>query len=303
MKAIGLLIAGLLLFQVAEAQQVQEKKESKMIVPWATSEWPPYYIPKGPLRGEGRIDRLKQVLLRHAPDLDLVDTHADTPRAVDLWKLDKNICAGAVLMTPERKRWAYFTALSFQVPHEYVIATAKPEILNGHPAISSLKTFLAKKELKGVFTKDRSYGPLIDFLLKGVTNKNPQIEVVKPAEGYLSLLKMVSKKRYDYTIEYEPVVRAYNESILPEKPLSVRRLKEVTPSTVSYFACTKNEWGREIVQKVDGVLQKIASETDYHQAVEAWMEPEVVTHNRKALNEFYKRRARPWNSITSDESP
>ncbi|WP_374030376.1 hypothetical protein [Bdellovibrio bacteriovorus] len=58
-------------------------------------------------------------------------------------------------------------------------------------------------------------------LLKDVSPRDRHLTLKKSVtDGYTTLLKMLEKKRFDYMIEYEAVVRAYNEKIFPAKPLA-----------------------------------------------------------------------------------
>ncbi|MGE9744174.1 TIGR02285 family protein [Bdellovibrio bacteriovorus] len=288
-----------LLLSVGLAQPPLMKTE-KITVPWAVTDWEPYYIQDGPNASMGRVDRLRRILEEHLKEYQLTDVRADMSKTTDLWKMEKNVCSGSALITPEREQWAYFTALSFQVPLEYVLVTASTKVLDGLPAEVSLKDLMKDKMRHGVFVKDRSYGPEIDRLLKEVSARGDRHLTLKKSvtDGYTTLLKMVEKKRFDYMIEYEAVVRAYNEKIFPAKPLLTKAVKESRPSAVFHLACTKNSWGRDVVRKVDQLLQKIALTNEYQRAVESWLDPDLQKKNRKLLDEFYQKRAQgPWMTV------
>lgn len=304
MKVWSLLIVTIFVVNLVRAQDVFVKKEEKISIPWAVTDWSPYYILKGPQLGEGRLDRLKKVMAERLPEYQFVDVYADMSRTMELWKLRKNVCTGSALKTPAREKLAYFTALSFQVPHEYLIVTGKPQLFQGMPDHPSLNEFLSQKKLKGVFTENRSYGLAIDSMIQTAAKPPSSVKQVRSSEGYLSVLKMIEKGRYDYTIEYESVVWDFNERILPSKPLFSKPLKESYPSTVIYFACTKNEWGRKVVQQIDEALQKAATSKEYQSAVESWTVPDILRKNRKALEDFYHRRAQgTWSTVVSGGSP
>lgn len=303
MKLWSFLIVGFFLWNLVQAQDLFIKKaKDKTVVPWAVTDWPPFYIMKGPHKGDGRLDQMKRIVAANSPDMEFKDVYADIGRTIELLKMNKNICTGSLLKTPEREKYAYFTALTFQVPHDYVIVTARPELLKGAAEPVSLRTFLENPQWHGVFPVSRSYGSEVDPLIATAASRNPRVSLVTTSEGYMAILKMVQKKRYDYTVEYEHVARFFNESIIPDKPLLVKTLKETLSSPVFYFACTKNDWGRKTVLKVDGVLRKVAGTKDYQNAVESWMVPEMVKKHRKALDDFYQRRAQQeWHTV-SDES-
>lgn len=290
----GMLLLGFCLLPVlswADSSSLLGGSEKKVIVPWVISDWPPYYVISGPDKGEGRTDRLKRVLVEALPDFHFTDVKSDNPRAVDLWKQGRNICSGSALMTEERKKWAYFTALSFQVPHEYVLVTSNQKLWDSLPGTIVLKDFLQMKQWKGIIGKGRSYGAAVDEVLALHNNSDFLLHHTQP-EGYVQLLRLVEKGRYDYTIEYESVVRAQNEKNFPVKPLLVRQIKESLPSAVIYFACTKNEWGKRVASRVDEVLRGLATSKEYQSAVESWIGPEVLKQNRKLLDDFYQKRSR-----------
>ncbi|XGC79495.1 TIGR02285 family protein [Bdellovibrio bacteriovorus] len=295
MKARYLLFFAVLLLGLTG---VQDKKpvenRNKKSIPWGVTDWPPYYILEGSHNGEGKIDLLKRLLEKNIPDYSFVDVQSDIPKAIELWKQNRNLCAGSVLKTPEREKWAYFTALSFVVPHQYLAVVARKEILPKGGDIMSFRELTSRKDLKGVIIHDRSYGPVIDELIK---KADSNLTALNPSEGYMPLLKMVQKGRFDYTIEYESVVAAYNERIKPEKPVYSKLLKETSPSAIIWAACTKNAWGREVVRRIDEVLRKSAGKKEYHNAVEAWSDPIILRKNQKALDEFYERRAQSWSTI------
>ncbi|WII71564.1 TIGR02285 family protein [Bdellovibrio sp. 22V] len=268
------------------------------VIPWAITEWPPYYIVKGPYAGEGTIDRLKRLLQNKMPGYAFEDVKSDSARIVDLWREGKNVCGGAMLKTAEREKLAYFTALAFSLPHRYVLVTSRPQMLDELGSFTSLQDVLHNRKWKAVIVKDRSYGPLLDKIIHDNESLLKENHFYgKFGEGYWPVLKMIHKGRYDYTVEFPVVVRSFNEEVFPEKPLLSITLKEEAPSFVYYVACTKNEWGRKIIKAVDKVMQELASTEEYHKVVESWLEPAALKSGRKDLNEFYKKRAKgPWTT-------
>lgn len=271
--------------------------ESRVSIPWAVMDWEPFYILKGPNAQTGRADRLKKVLAERMVNYQFMDLYADMPHTLELWKKNKNVCSGAALKTPEREKWAYFTALSYQVPHRYVVLTSRVDLINELPKEPSLKLLLNNKKWKGVFVKNRSYGEDIDTLLEKAAETSP-IFIEPTPEGYVPVMRMIEKHRYDYTIEYESVVRAFNERNYPQKPLLMKNIKEFHPAVTFYLACTKNEWGRNVILKADEVLQSLASTRGYQAAVESWLDGETLRDNKKILEEFYQKRAKgPWTTV------
>lgn len=267
-------------------------------VPWAVTDWEPFYIRQGSNANMGRVDRIRKLLQENLPGYNWTDVNADMPKTMDLWRRNKNICSGSALKTPEREKLAFFTALSYQVQHEYVLVTSNSKMLESLPKEVSLAEIIKNKKWHGVFVRDRSYGDQIDGLLKEVSARDTHLTLKKNVEGYAALLKMLEKQRFDYLIEYASVVRMHNEKIFPDKPLATRVIKESHPAVVFYMACTKNSWGRDVVQTVDKLMQRLATTPEYHMAVESWLDPTLVKKNQKLLEEFYKKRSQgPWLTV------
>lgn len=274
--------------------------QEKQTVPWAVTDWSPFYILKGPSQDDGKMDRLRKVLEEQLPQYSFVPITADSPRLIELWQINKNVCSGATIKTPEREKWAYFTAFVHQSPAELVLFTAKPELFKAKGNLSFAQ-ILKDKNLKGIFAQNRSYGLDNDQLILEAADS---VRVQIFPEGYKSLYKMVEKKRYDYSIEYATVVRAYSEGILPAQPLSIFQLKESEEPMVFYFSCTKNEWGRKVAQTVDQAMQSLAKTTKYRQAAESYIAPDQIKKQRATMDEFYEKRAKgPWTTAPENELP
>ncbi|KYG65106.1 hypothetical protein AZI87_11075 [Bdellovibrio bacteriovorus] len=283
------------------AQDTFVQRSNRPAIPWAVVDLPPFYILSGPHIGEGRIDRIRVLIQKELPEIQFVDMNIGIGRAVELWKMNKEVCYGAALKTKERMRWAYFTVSAFQPGSELMLVTMNRALLETPAKKVSLKKLLRENRWKGFIPMERSYGEVIDKIIKEnyvpTNTKDPRILTA----DFGSILKMVAKKRYDFTLEYSSVVNAYNARNITEPALMMKPVLESTSYVPLHFACTKNEWGRDMVQKVDQAMQKIALTKEYQEAVEAWMEPQTLKKNQQALQEFYHRRAQgPWNTL-SDE--
>lgn len=293
MKARGYLFLAVFLLGFTQGDTKKPPSGIRINVPWAVTDWPPYYDLSPGSEVDGKIEKLKSILQRNLSGYSFVDIQSDVPKTLELMKQNRNICTGSALKTPEREKWAYFTALTFMAPHKYVVVTSNEKLLPRGDTVS-FKDLISRKDLKGVLIHDRSYGPFIDSLIHD-SPKN--ITLLNPSGGYLPLLKMVQKGRFDFTIEYEVVVQSYNERNRPLKPVPSQPLKEMSQSAVVWIACTKNKWGKDIVSKIDGVLQKQAGKKEYQNAVESWSDPLQIKKNKKALDDFYHRRAQSWSTI------
>ncbi|KYG61084.1 hypothetical protein AZI85_08995 [Bdellovibrio bacteriovorus] len=300
MKVLLALLIGLII-NISYAQDTFVQRSNRPTVPWAVTDLPPFYVLSGPHAGEGRIDRIRVLIQKEIPELQFVDMNIGIGRAVELWKMNKEVCFGSALKTKERMRWAYFTVSAFQPGSELMLVTMNRALLETPAKKVSLKKLLRENRWKGFIPMERSYGENVDKIIKDnyVLVDAKESRTLTPDFG--SILKVVAKKRYDFTIEYSSVVNAYNARNITEPALMMKPILESTGYVPLYFACTKNDWGRSVVQKVDQAMQKIAPTKEYQEAIEAWMEPQTLKKNHEALQEFYHRRAQgPWNTLNDE---
>ena len=136
----------------------------------------------------------------------------------------------------------------------------------GNPDSYSIVKLLQDKRFKGYAEKNRSFTETVDNILKKHESGSNLSRVEESAE---SLVKMVSAGRIDYTIEY-PIVAAYYAEKESNNPGSISSIPiaEMEPIAYVYLNCTKNEWGKEVVQRWNEVLNRIKPTQEYRRITE-----------------------------------
>ena len=107
-------------------------------------------------------------------------------------------------------------------------------------------------------------------------------------------MKLLNLGRGDYSMEYDFVVK-YLLSRKPELDDGQLRLLPIAgaePVAVG-IACPHTEWGRQIIQRVDAALVRLASRQVYRDALYRWLTPESARRYRATLDAFVARRSQP----------
>ena len=103
---------------------------------------------------------------------------------------------------------------------------------------------------------------------------------------YINLIKMLFINRIDYIIEYSPII-TYRAKILrednPTESLLIEEVKDNSKLMV-VVGCTKNAWGRKIIDKIDTILKKESKNPDFLEFRLRWYDES----SRQTLRKFYQ---------------
>lgn len=174
-------------------------------------------------------------------------------------------CSVFAFKSGKREKIVYFSVPhTFVLPNAIIMKKANIEKL-GDPSTYSIVKLLQDKRFKGYAEKNRSFTGTLDKILKKHESGSNLKRVAESAE---SLIKMVSTGRIDYTIEY-PIVAAYYEQ-KHEIPGSIYSISitEMEPFAYVHLACTKNEWGKKVIERWNVVLHRLKPTQEYRRITE-----------------------------------
>jgi len=144
-----------------------------------------------------------------------------------------------------------------------------------------LEELLSRSSLKGGVTLGR-YTKQLNDLVEKYKEENHLIK--NPT--YINLIKMLFAHRIDYIIEYSPIItyRAKQlEQVNPTKSLVIQETQNKSKLMV-VVGCTKNEWGREVIGKINRILKKESQNPDFLEFRLRWYDES----SRKILRKYYK---------------
>lgn len=238
---------------------------AKEKITWMVLNWPPWMIIDGEDKGTGRFNYILETAQKNLPEYEHVTERMNWARFWNEVESNKNLCYTFGLKSGKREKIVYFSA-----PHTFVLPNAiimKKETakLLGNPQSYSIIQMLGQDKLKGYAEKNRSFTKKIDTLIinhKGASN------LIRVSESAESLIRMVIMGRVDYTIEYQIVATYYQNKFDDLDSLVSIPITEMEPFSYVYMACTKNEWGKKVIEKWNAALKKIKPTEEYRRITE-----------------------------------
>ncbi|MBQ4833163.1 hypothetical protein J8L70_07915 [Pseudoalteromonas sp. MMG010] len=250
---------------------------AKETIIWRVTDWPPFYILHGEHKGEGLYDQLISLFEKNMPEYTHQRLEMNTLRVQREWEKGTHICHPSVIPADITHN---SLVNSFLLPHR-VITHKKNETLFQSPRIS-LKEIFSKISLKGGITPKRYTDKINQLITPYLIQEN----LIK-SPIYTSLVNMLVNKRIDYLIEYNPVVTyAYKVKGL-KNPTSSFAISETSQNDFLevVVGCNKDEWGKQVIQKINAVLIKESQNPHYLDSRLAWYEG----RSKVELNRVYQQ--------------
>lgn len=259
-------------------------------VVWAIVDSAPYHLdgPTGPANsvqdlGQGLTDHLIRGLAARMPGHRHRLVYLPRTRMWREMAAGRPVCYADAFKTPQRLRWAHFTAVT--PPIRLLLVSRKGTLQGGQE--QSLAQLMARPQLKGAFEFDRSYGVPIDNL---IAKAGPHARRMALPDSP-QLLRMLEAGRMDYLVEYAPAVMYLQERLTPPPALDFHAIVEERQATPSYVACTRGAWGRSVVEAIDQAMRDWAQQPEVQAALLRWLPPDIAQQELPTIERFYRERA------------
>ncbi|CAN2046443.1 TIGR02285 family protein [Candidatus Magnetomoraceae bacterium gMMP-13] len=257
-------------------------------VTWMEALVPPIYIHEGQNKGQGYEDVITKILQKNLTDYTHDKMLANIARMYHEFKEEKKVCNTAFFKTPEREKFMYFSIPStFTLPPAIIIKKTNVNLF-GNLKTVGLEDIL-KTKLKLGISRDRSYGKYIDAVLEKY-KKQRNVFVHSGKDVFASLLNMLLKNRLDYILGLpEEVMYRAEKFGIQDKILTIA-LKEnenVYDSWLGHVACSKNEWGKKFIEKINNILIKQRPTQAYRGAYERWLDENSIENYRRLYDEIF----------------
>ncbi len=179
-------------------------------------------------------------------------------------KKNMNLCNCMTIKTESRDELAVFS-------EPFSIALAVSVIMRkdaakklGFPKSVSLVSLLKDSRFKGNLIEGRSYSQKIDTLLAAhEKNSNITRQVLSGDNSVLMLIY----NRIDYILEY-PVLLDTNFSGQTQKEIDTLvaiPIKEIDPYYLVYVACTKNDWGKKMIEHINTRMKNLHGKEEFRE--------------------------------------
>lgn len=257
-------------------------------VQWMEAVAPPFFIHEGDLAGQGYEDVITDIITENLPQYEHERVIANITRHYKEFKDGRKACNVGLFKTPEREEFLYYSIPSFfTLPTVFIINRKRfPEF--GSSKVVSLEEILAGN-LKIGRALNRSYGKNVDQVLD--TFGTP--ENIFAYEGYelsLNLFKMLKHDRLDglLGLPEEAMYQAERLGIRDQiMTLTIAENQENYDGWLSYVVCSKNEWGKQVIEEINQILIKQRPTEKYRQAYERWLDDSTLEGYRKLYDEVF----------------
>lgn len=282
-KSISLL---LLLFLIT---LLTDKAWARDSISWLEAVAPPFFIHEGILKGQGYEDQITKIIKAQLPNYDHSHMQASISRHYQQWKQGEKACSLAMYKTPERQEFAYFSIPSvFTLPTVLIIRKEKFMKFGGTKDVS-LTELLKSNSFTIGRSNNRSYGIEFDKTLNSYGN-DKNIFSFEGTGLSLNLFKMLLAGRIDALcgLPEEAMYLAETMGIKDQiMTLNIAENRKNHEASLSYVACSKNEWGKKTIKDIDEVLLRERPTAIYRAAYERWLDASSIAGYRKLYKEVF----------------
>lgn len=261
---------------------------AKEKVEWMEAVAPPFFIHEGELAGQGYEDVITDIITENLPQYEHQRVVANITRHYKEFKDGKNACNVGLFKTAEREQFLYYSIPSFFTLPAVVIINKK-----NYPDFGSEKSVKLEDVLKSGQkigrSLNRSYGKDVDRVLD--TFGTPEnVFKYEGSELSLNLFKMLKHGRLDGLIGLpeEAMYQAERLGIRDQiMTLSITENQGSQEAWLSYVACSKNEWGKQVIEEINEILLKQRPTERYRQAYERWLDDSTLEGYRKQYDRVF----------------
>ncbi|XOV80423.1 MAG: TIGR02285 family protein [Aestuariibacter sp.] len=255
---------------------------------WHVSHAPPSSFTQGEFKGQGFIDQALQLIQKEIPQYQHKVVPSDIANATLRLKKGELLCFPAMVKTQQRKAFVYFSQMSVMHPSNYVAMSPELAQKKGQSKEADLKALLSNEDIYLGVRDGFAFGQVIDALIQQYGLNSTMI--FKEEQSLFDLYQLLANNRIDYLIGY-PFESAF---VLAQLDLAGRvvnlPIKDVPQFSMGAVGCTKNAWGKEVINAVDNALSKLKPSDAYHNALCSWLDGSV---DMSDFDTFYQQQFLP----------
>ena len=253
---------------------------AKETITWMVVDWPPLMILEGDDKGKGLADVFLTLYQQNLPQYKHHNMMMNFARYWHGAKNGEPICNLLTLKNQGREDYMHFSIPAAMTLPNSIIMKQENIAKLGNPKSYSLAKLMVDKQFIGILESGRSYSQQIDVLLNEHQASSNLIRGVNSAR---QLIQMLELGRIEYIIEY-PYIADYLRSQYTKQTQQFGSIgiDEIPPYYLTYVACPKTDWGKNVIDSVNQMLLKIRPTPEYHAANERWYvyprEIELIRH-------------------------
>jgi len=263
--------------------------KAKETVTWMEAAMPPFFIQSGGQQDQGYGDIITDIIQQGLVDYEHDTITTNITRHFYKFKQGEKVCSVGLYRTPEREEFMYFSMPSFLTLPPVLIIKKDGLSRFGNRTSVQLAEILNDKKLMVGMSKDRSYGTTTDDILKKHKGSGNIIESTGQ-ELSLNLFKMLLKGRLDGIVGLpeEALYQAEQLGIRDQlMTLAIEENQNGYEGWLSSVGCSKNAWGKAIIDKINEILRKQRPIERYRTAYERWLDTNSIEHYRRVYKDVF----------------
>lgn len=207
------------------------------------------------------------------------------PRVLFVAKNGGAYCSAMAAQTPERESYLRFTApYGFVYPVGLVIRAKDQDqfkrFLNKEGEVR-LRDLLEQNDLSAGVAGSRTYGTKLDDMLRPLVQSNARpIIQVSQDNSTKSLITMLQKHRFDYTIAYHSEVAYYDSA---SSKLHFYPIAENSDLLAGRFSCTKSPQTDQTFAELNRLASSYRNNPALTASYERWLPAYLVKPYRQRL--------------------
>ena len=187
--------------------------------------------------------------------------------------------------TPEREKYLYYSIpCRISTPTMVVIRKSDLQKFGGGKAVS-LKAILDDKASRFLMFESISFGRGVDELLKKYEKAENVYTEYRTDKMNQNSLDLLLKKRTDYFLKLNGTSHIASEMGIADQIVLIP-IKEQKDYKVGYIVAPRNEWGKQMIQKVNKVLRKQIPTETFFQFFTPLVSDNVIPELRQQFNEL-----------------
>lgn len=264
-------------------------------VTWMEAVAPPFFIHEGEFKGQGYEDVVTDILKENLPEYNHDEMRSNLSRHYYNFKQGQKVCNVGLYKTAEREEFLHFSIPSFfTLPTVLVIKKERLADFGGTKTIQ-LEPLLKNGKVTIGRAKNRSYGKDVDAILDKYKGRD-NVFVFEGEELSKNFFQMIQLGRLDAMISLpeEAIYQAERLGIKDEiMTLTIEENQVGYDSWLSSVGCSKTEWGKKIIEKINQILLVQRPAKRYREAYERWLDESSLENYRKLYDEVFLQATTP----------
>lgn len=267
---------------------------AKDSVTWMEASMPPFFIKEGANLNKGYGDEITRILQERLPDYTHEQVSTNITRHFYKFKQGEKVCSVGLYRTPEREEFMHFSMPSFLTLPAVIIIKKEKSSSFGNRTSVQLGDILSNQQLMIGLSKDRSFGTVLDAILNQYKGQKNIVATSGPELSH-NLFKMLMIDRLDGVIGLPEEELYLAEQMGIRDQLMTVTIEENQQGYEGWFSsvgCTKNAWGKKIIDDINKVLLTQRPTERYRAAYERWLDPNSIANYRHVYTDFFLKTDR-----------